>query len=286
MGACMLSYTNFADQASLSGGDWSATMPLANLLDPTIGIKARSVDDAAVSTQFDADLASAVGVKIWCLVAHNLSAGATIRLRASNTAGDFATPLYDSGTVGAWSTSYLASATPWESDAFWDSVITSSGLDGGQPTLIHILPTETAARYWRFEVTDTTNNDGYVEAGRLYVGRAFQPAANFSWGASVGYIDESVAEQAFSGSEYFEQRPVRRVASVRFEFLTDSEALINVLDIQRLRGTTREILFIWDPDDLEFSSRRSFLARQQELSAIELVRLGNHATALKLRELL
>jgi hypothetical protein len=283
---CLIAYRNFADFAALSGGSWSATMPLANLLDRTLGVKARAVDDAAASTQFDVDLGSAAGIKVFCLAGHNLSVGALMRLRGSDTAGTFTTPLYDSGTVSAWGNAYTTSDIPWEDDAFWASVTTFTGLDAGNPTLIHILPAETAARYWRLEITDTTNADGYVEAGRLFLGQAWQPTYNFTYGAGIAYADDSIVEQALGGSEYFDARPVRRIISLRFDALTDAEAMQMMLDMQRLRGTTGEILFCWDPDDLSYFQQRSMLCRQAELNPIELARLGAHAAALKLRELI
>jgi hypothetical protein len=287
MGNCVLSWRNFADQATLSGGSWASTMPLANLLDPTLGVKARSVDDATASTQFDADLASSTGVGLFGLVGHNLSAGASFRLRASDTAGDFTTsPLYDSGTVSVWGSAYLASDVPWESDGWWLGVITFTGLEAGGTAFIHILPTETAARYWRLEIFDTANSDGYVEAGRLFAGQAWRPTVNFNFGAALGYIDDSVIETALAGSEYFDVRPVRRTAALRFEALTDAEAWTQMLDMQRLRGITGEVLFLWDPDDPAYTLQRSFLGRQEQLNPIEAARYGANALALKLRELI
>jgi hypothetical protein len=286
MGACLIGYSNLADIATLSGGDWLATMPRDNLLTDPIGLHARTVDDATASTQFDIDFGGAQGVRLFALVSHNLSASATYRLRGSDTAGVFTTPLYDSGTTSAWAASYTASAEPWESDGFWDSIVTWSGADGGTPNLIHVLAAETAARYWRLEIADTTNADGYVEAGRLFVGPAFAPAVNFDWGAAIGYADESTVEMVYGGTEYFDRRPVRRVATLRFSWLTDAEALRYLLDLQRTRGITREILFVWDPDDLEYFQRRSFLARQQDLNPIEAARYGAHSAALRLRELI
>jgi hypothetical protein len=261
-------------------------MPLANLLERTVGIRARTVDDATASTQFDVDLGTASGVKLFCLVGHNFSVGATMRLRASDTVGVFTSPSYDSGNISVWGSAYLSSDVPWESDAFWDSVATFTGLDAGNPTLMHILATEIAARYWRCEISDTSNSDGYIEAGRLFLGPIWQPTYNMSLGAQIGYLDDSTVETAFGGSEFFDDRPVRRQVTIRFDELSDSEAWLQALDMQRLRGITRELFFSWDPDDQEYIMQRSFLARIEALNPIEAVRYRSNAMALRLRELI
>jgi hypothetical protein len=286
MSSCLFAFPNLADAAAVSGGDWNAAMPLANVLDPVIGNRARTINDALASTQFDIDLGTNRGVRVVALAGHNFSSAAVFRIRASTVAGDFSAPLHDSGWTGVWAGTYLSGSVPWESPLFWTAVQTMTGLDGGQPTLIHLLAEETGARYWRIEINDQSNSDGYVEIGRLFLGSAFQPAANFNWGESIGYADDSTIDTAWSGAEYYDRRTVRRVATLQFDWLTDAEALERVLDMQRLQGVTREILFVWDPGDTVYFSRRSFLARAETLSPIENVRLNTHGTAIRLRELI
>lgn len=261
-------------------------MPLSNLLDRTIGMKARSNDDANASTLFEIDLSSAQGVRVLAFVSHNLSSGATYRIRASNTSGGYGSPLYDSGTLGVWEPSYFSSLVEWEDDTFWDTAGDLSGLTGGQPTLIHIMSTATTARYWYVEFFDSANPDSYVEIGRLFVSNAFAPEINMDFGVSLGYTDESSIETAWSGTEYFDTRTTRRTATLRLSALSDTEAWNSILDMQRLQGITGEVLFIWDPDDTVYSQRRSFLARNESLSPIEAVRYGANAVTIKLRELI
>jgi hypothetical protein len=285
MSECMFGFPNLADAASVSGGAWNGTMPLSNLLDPVIGLAARTVDDALASTQFDFDLGTNRTVRVLAMIAHNLSSGAVYRVRGS-TAADFTATVYDSGWIGAWAGTYFAPDVPWESPLFWTSTQTMTGLDGGQPSLIHLLPSDYIARYWRVEFNDQSNSDNYVQIGRLFAGRVFQPSANFDWGAGIGYVDDSTIEAAWSGAEYYDRRTVRRTVILRFGWLEDGEALQRMLDMQRLQGVTREILFIYDPADTLYFQRRSFLARSEALSPIENIRLNAHGVAVKLRELI
>ena len=62
MANCFLGYPNKADVATLSGGSWSGSMPLNNLKDRQIGLKARSTDDALASTRFEADFGDVIAV--------------------------------------------------------------------------------------------------------------------------------------------------------------------------------------------------------------------------------
>ena len=199
----MLGFPNRADAAVLSGGSWQATLPLGNLQDRTLGLVARSANVLVGSTSFDLDLALPKDVRVLGLINHNLALQAQVRIRAAAVA-DFSVATYDSGWVDAWPVCYPDSALEWEMDNWWTGKYSDEQRAGYTAAFIHILPTTRNARYWRVEIRDTTNPAGTIDIGRLFIGPAWQPRVNFSFGEGIGWETTTQVQSALSGGEFFQ----------------------------------------------------------------------------------
>ena len=105
----------------------------------------RSATVAAV-IRIDADLGSARTPKVFALKDHNLSATASLKLQASSSAS------YSSLAVD------LPIGIPLD----------SSGTPTGD--IVQYLDTDWTYRYWRIEVSDGLNIDGYVRWSEAYLG--------------------------------------------------------------------------------------------------------------------
>uniref|UniRef100_UPI0035AE41EA hypothetical protein n=1 Tax=Chitinimonas sp. TaxID=1934313 RepID=UPI0035AE41EA len=99
MANILLGYPNRADECTLSGGSWTAAAPLTCLQTRVYSETAVSTDAQAASTWLDAATAGQRPIRVIALAGHNLTTGAQMRVRASNTAGDFSQPLCDTGSV-------------------------------------------------------------------------------------------------------------------------------------------------------------------------------------------
>lgn len=285
MANLMLGFPNLLDQATISGGSWQATLPLAHLQTRTLGKVARSADTTIESTRFDLDLGKDRTIRALALANHNLSSVATLRITAAATA-DFAVPIYDSGTVEAWPVVYPLESLEWEDDNWWDGKYTAEEREGYTWTHVHILAAVVLARYWRVEISDPTNTNGYVQIGRPFIGPCWQPENNMSYGIGLQWETDTVTQRARSGAMYFERRTPRRVTRFTLEHMSENEALANALEIQRRAGIDAEVLYIYDPADTVHAIRRQFLARLRELSPIENPYCNGHQTAFNLEELL
>ncbi len=62
---------NWADGGALSGGSWSATLPLTNLRDRQVTRIGRTTDTALASTQLHTDLGAGKLVSLVALLRHN-----------------------------------------------------------------------------------------------------------------------------------------------------------------------------------------------------------------------
>jgi hypothetical protein len=285
MSNCMLGFPNRADIAVLSGGAWSAKLPLTNLLDRTIGRVARTTNAAPSSSTIVIDLGKSTNVRDVSLRNHNLSLAGRYRVTAS-TVPDFSMLTYDSGWRDVWPEVYAWGMLEWKDDNFWSGKYTAEETQGYTTQLDHILPLAKALRYWKIELSDPSNPAGYIQAGRLFIGPVWQPKLNMSYGASLAWETGTTPQAAISGAEYFDRRTPYRVARFSIDWMEQDEAFSKAFELQRQAGIDQEVLFIHDPDDTVHALRRRFLGRLRTLGPIEYPYFNINKAAFEVKELL
>lgn len=287
MANCMLGFPNRIDAATLSGGSWVGTLPLTNLQIRTLGKVARSTNLALASTQFDINLGGAKLARLLQVVNHNFSMGAKYRLRGSRVA-DFSTTVYDSGPAftDVWPVVYPSGILEWEDDNWWSRKYSAEEIEGYTPTFTVIFPAMVYAQYWRLEVDDTGNAEGFVQAGRLFIGPAWQPEINIIYGASVKWVPRTAAQEARSGAEYFDRRVPYRESMFTLSHMSQDEAFSQAFELQRRAGIDMEVVWIHDPDDTVHAIRRQYLGRLRELSPIEYPEFNLNSAAFVHKEIL
>ena len=286
MSNILLAYQNRTDEAALSGGSWLASLPLANLQNRLVQRVARSSSAALAATLFNVDFGAVKTIGVVALVVHNLSVGAKVRIRADDAA-DFATATYDSGWVDVWPSGLVPQdLLVWEEENFWLGTLSAQARAGYQSPYIHVLSAPQTYRYWRIELDDTTNSDGYVHIGRLFMSATWTPTINYNQGAELVYKDTTPTETSLSGAEYFDVRGKAREFSFTLEGLTDTEAYDVVLQLQRVAGISGEILQIPDLDDTTRIPARAYVGRLVDLSPISNNTPDRFKVQLKIRETL
>lgn len=268
MANAILAYGNKIDDATLSGGSWLAALPLDNLKDRRIGKVARSTSPSPGSTQFDADYGGTRLLRLVAIVNHNLSLDAEYRIRLSIDPA-FATTVADSGWLPVWPVVNPFGTITWGDPNWWTGQISQEEQEAYTSILTYILPTSVNARYMRIELSDPTNPDGYVQLGRPFTANGWQPVRNMVYGASLQWENRSEVSETLSGAEYFNERAAPRVARFELQAMTESEAMAIAFEIQRSSGITREIFYVWDPEDTVHALRRQFMGRLRQLSPIE-----------------
>lgn len=265
MANIIVGFNNLADNSTLSGGSWVATLPLNNLKDRRLYKLARSTNANLSSTKFDVDLVGNKTVKVFGLVGHNISPDATARLSASDTAS-FTTTVYDSGFVSVWPVSDSLTLD-WEDENFWFGTPTTEQI-GMFSGLGLWVPPSITARYWRVEINDTLNVDGYVEIGRLFVSKDFTPSTNASYGLNFGVIDKSEIEESLSGVEHYNEKRTKRSVDFLLPILSENEAFGRWFRLMLGQGRTGEVLFIYNHEDERYSVDRSFLGRVETINPL------------------
>lgn len=197
----------------------SAAIAVAEVQNTDVGRPWRST--AATAQTIEADFGAAVAADTIYIGGHNLQADATLRLELSNNS-DYSAPELDT-TFAPWP------ATSWPKAAMkrW---------------------TADPARYMRLTVTDGAGNtDGYVQIGRLMIGKAWTSATGHDWGAQLTAIGENELQTSPGGSQYSTAFPLRRMLAVGWSWISDEE-MVELEALLRDTGTFRDALLSAYPD--------------------------------------
>lgn len=280
MANCIIAFPNRGDQAVLSGGSFA--LPLSNLQNRIIKRPARTTGVADGQFVIDGEYLDKQPMRVITLVRHNFSLDATYRIRLYSD--NFTTVEYDSGILPVFDVVYTEESETWDSGNFWDLKIRAEDREGLNASLIHVLPDTFTEMCFRIEVFDSLNTDGYLEAGRLFVGSGYQPVYNMAYGLNVGFENRSITDEAIGGAEYHDERESPRVVNFSLPHASEDEAYGMGFELQRKQGTTKDVFFIYDPDGTVNLLRRSFLGRMRELSPIEHDFFNNHSQQFQIKE--
>lgn len=284
MANALIGFDNGADTATLSYGSWTAGLPLNNLKHRVQAKVARSVDLLLTSTRLKIDVGPDRIVRALALANHNISVEGRYRARGYSD-GAYTNLVDDHDWADVFPTVYDSSDLEWEMPNFWSGKYLPSELEGSRWPLIHLLETFSTSRYWLIEIDDTTNAAGFVQAGRLFIGPAWQFEVNYTRPSSSLALETGTDVQvARSGTEYFDPQPTFRVAQFSTDWMTLDEAMASAFEIQRRMGLHGEVLFVQNPDDTRHALRRQFLGRLRQLSPIENPYPDIHATAWQIKE--
>lgn len=128
----------------------------------------------------------------------------------------------------------------------------------------------TAARYWRVNISDSTNAAGYVDVARLVVAGGYQPTINMAPGASISLESDTTRTVSDGGAAIYDTRPLRRVARFSVVNLPTSEAFTSAWRVQKHLGASTQCFVMLSPEAAHAERvEQSFLATIRELSAIE-----------------
>lgn len=281
MANCLIAYPNVSDLATLSGG--SFVLPLSKLQNGVNRDVARTTNAANGSFVVNGVYEKARPMRVMALVRHNFTVEATYRFRLFSDAAMTVTE-YDSGVLPVFDVVYTEETETWDSGNLWDLTISAEDREGLTASLIHILPETFTERAFRLEVFDTANPDGYLQAGRLFVGSGWIPVINMTYGASLGFENRALIDESIGGTEYFDERENPRVARFALPRLSDDEAMTQGFELLRKQGVTKDVFYMWDTEDTLNILRRSFLGRLRELPAIEHDFFNNYTMQFEIKE--
>ncbi len=231
MGNIVLLSPRDSDSATLIAGSEVSTLPAANLQSqqPKKVWRSGSAVDYVAAT-----FAAPVAANMLAIVGHNFSAAAVWRVRGDATfAGTTATPAVDTGWQGVWP------ATGKPIDASWPRHLSAL-----------LWANDSAYTFWRVDIADPGAGQTHIEAGRLVLGRSWQPTTNFDLaGTPLAYDQRDVQTVTDYGETFTDRRT--RSAPRRFALQIGAadrrEVLDGIAEIQRLRGLWGDVICLLDP---------------------------------------
>jgi len=106
-----------------------------------------------------------------------------------------------------------------------------------------------------------------------------------SYGASLGYEDDTGVETAISGAESFDPREPIRATRFQLGYLSHDEGYAQALELTRRAGIWKEVLVILNPIDATFGAVQSFVGRLRQLNPLEMVMHNYNSMAFEIKEL-
>jgi hypothetical protein len=234
----LLATPALSDAGTITGSESMGDMTIGNLQSRSLK---RLYRTANLSAEINIDLGAAREIDLVSLIAHNGGGTVTVRAGSTSAVSDFTSGALD--------------------------LIT--GTDSGQGSNMFLLKMAPQTyRYWRLTISDSSNPAGYFQAGRIYLSKAFQPVVNMDYGAAGGWRDDSKVVRTLSGEPIPLVRTPRRVEEFVLSFGSEAEMYGTIYDIERLRGVSKDVLYINDPEATTYMQRRSIYGLMGELSPV------------------
>jgi len=215
MGKFRTIYENLIDlsEAMISASSEEEDLPVANIAHPFRSYKWRTTGDSDETATID--LAAEYNPLAVAIIDHNLTSGAVITYESSN-------------------------------DADFDPLISQETLTWRAGIIFLFLATN-SARYHRINFQDSSNPDGYIEIGRVFLGDYFEPTKNFHMNYSDGGDDLSVVSAAEGGQLFGDERDERRKLGLNWTapvWMNNDDKLDFQAFVQSVKTTRSFIIFI------------------------------------------
>lgn len=168
--------------------------------------------------------------------------------------------------------------------AVYDSTAVACNIKADMGIHAFVLPAQISARYWRttFNATSLAGYVNYLDMGIAWCGKKFVPAKNMQYGFNWAFTDQSaIAGVQTSGLEFVRLGARRRNVVFSFDALSASDAETISL-MGRFVGTSRQVLFIPDPDDVTSDFAQPIIGRLVDSNPIALPSFGNYTRAFSL----
>jgi hypothetical protein len=251
MSNVIIAYNNLIDLATLTGGTFETNLPRDNLKTDKLAEVAQTTTDAAFT--LTATFAANQNVGCIALANHNFSSAATIAIAIKNSGGDILES--PTGDLAPYIDADRNSLLYWFADA-----------------------NHATARSVDITITDTSNPDTYLSAGRLFIGKWFETSVNVEYGdVGHGRIDLSETSKSVNGVKWHRQRKKIRTAAVGLKHLTVTE-MLSVDDLMQHDGTTQDVIYaltrptytdnagVLSQDELSY--KRTFIGNLTSLDAL------------------
>jgi hypothetical protein len=276
---------NRADEATLATGTQVASLPVTNLQERQIVRPWRTATTAPASTWVTANFLQPQTIGAVALIRHNFSQSSRWRVRLGYDS-TFATVSYDSGWRDIWPQFEEFGALAW--GVFqWGGLVPREVTAQITLSAYHLLPQPIVAQHLRIDIDDASNPDGFLQAGRLLAGPAYQPSRDMLYGWSIGFEDPSTVSKSRGGQTWIDVQERFRVLRFTLSNLSESEAFGNIFDyLFRRKGIAGDVLVIPRADRPNQYHNQAIYGRLRSLEPITNPYFESYETSFEVEELL
>lgn len=282
-----LCWPNYIDTSVVSGGQWLSTLPLEHVKDNRTSVVSKSASLDPAHTQFSITTDRRRPLYVLAILAHNLSAAATVRARVYRDP-EQTDQIYDTGWQNVWPVVYGLDDVVWGNDNFWNRRLTEEDRRAYTPLMTVFFADRLLGSSVHVEMLDTGNLDGAITLGRVMLADVWQPLDNIDYGVQHGYDSGTQITRASDASRTGYARRVTPKRTVQFQLsnLTEDEAFLRLHRLQRTQDIVGEILYLWSPRPSPTNFARAMIAQQTELNGITHPYHANYEYAMSLLEIL
>lgn len=246
-----------SDNSALTGSASSGSLGIENLKDSDLKAVYRINNNSGFIVS---DLGVQQKINFIAIVGHNGSSRSYARIRAANSMLDLTSnPTFDSGDIP-----FRSHQTGY--DGLWAASVTDEEYGAMPKNLFAQYFHDVNCRYWRIDIDDP--NATYLDFGRLYISNAWQPETNMDYGIAHGLIDPSRKARTKAGNPVSVELEPYRFVEFKLGFGSEAEMFDHAFDFERLRGRTKDVLFIHDPDATAYLQKRSVYGTMEALQPI------------------
>ena len=287
-GCVTLCWPNWVEVGALSGGNWNNQFPLSHLQDPVIQKVGRTVDAGLSSTQFSLTVTKSRPIGVVALINHNLTQTADwkVTMYFDEAQVDEA---WTSGWVQVWPSVYSTSELEWEYDNFWFGTFD----DDEVASFTHlatqfVTDNSQVVRSVKVEINNTTNPDGFVKIGRVFISDVWQPRYSAQYGIEYGFDIGTTFETADNPqmTEYADVKVPKRNVNFVLGSLNEEEGFRRALAIQRSQGLHGEILYTENTIPTVEGFQKTFIGRMVQPSALTHPYYMTFQNSISLKEIL
>lgn len=251
---------NLALGATLTGGTWA--LALENLLDPTVKeTVARCVSGDPADAWFDAVFASPEHWDTLVVAGGTIAADTGFRLTwwdhpTLRTAGHILAGGPDTPFQRVYPPAKRIKDQDWWDGDAWTGGPTARDLVGKTPMLI--TRPAVSPRCWALTI-EWDNHGTALDLGHLFITKAFRPEWPHNWGLVLEPVNSSPVDTTPGGRRIPDERPAPVRKTMRFDDLSEDEAMY-VADIGQRLGKTGPLLMIEDITKPKHQWRRTRLS--------------------------
>jgi len=160
----------FDDYSTITANTTATGYPVGNVQDYQLEKKWRSIGSSSGWVKLSCGTTT-IGVNYIAIAGHNFSTSATIKIQAG-------------------------ASDSWASPTLDTSLTHSTGI------IMEAVTCASSFKWWRIYIDDTSNSDGYVEIGRLFLGTKLEPALDQELEFILTKVDTSTKQYSISGQGY------------------------------------------------------------------------------------